>query len=116
MDQLISNGKVRRGQLGVTVLKIPSDEASKLGVDEGPGVAVFQVQPSSAAERAGLRKGDVITALNSTAVKDPNTFRNLVAGTAPGTEVTLTIKRNGKEQQVRATLGELVPQAEQRKG
>src|SRR5882672_5119436 len=98
MDQLIRNGKVRRGQLGVTVLKIPSDEASKLGVDEGPGVAVFQVQPSSAAERAGLRKGDVITALNGTAVNDPNTFRNLVAGTAPGTEVTLTIKRNGKEQ------------------
>ena len=114
MDQLIRNGKVRRGQLGVTVLKIPSDEASKLGVDEGPGVAVFQVQPSSAAERAGLRKGDVITALNGTAVKDPNTFRNLVAGTAPGTEVTLTIRRNGKEQQVRATLGELVPQAEQK--
>src|SRR5882672_7579614 len=115
MDQLIRNGKVRRGQLGVTVLKIPSDEASKLGVDEGPGVAVFQVQPSSAAERAGLRKGAVITALNGTPVKDPNTFRNLVAGTAPGTEVTLTLKRNGKEQQVRASLGELVPQAE-RKG
>ena len=115
MDQLIHSGKVRRGQLGVTVLKIPSDEASKLGIDEGPGVAVFQVQSGSAAERAGLRKGDVITALNGTPVKDPNTFRNLVAGTAPGTEVTLTIKRSGKEQQVRATLGELVPQAE-RKG
>jgi Do/DeqQ family serine protease len=114
MDQLIHSGKVRRGQLGVTVLKIPSDEASKLGLDEGPGVAVFQVQSGSAAERAGLRKGDVITALNGTAVNDPNTFRNLVAGTAPGTEVTLTIKRNGKEQQVRATLGELVPQAEQK--
>jgi Do/DeqQ family serine protease len=114
MDQLIRNGKVRRGQLGVTVLKIPSDEASKLGIDEGPGVAVFQVQPGSAAERADLRKGDVITALNAAPVNDPNTFRNLVAGTAPGTEVTLTIKRNGKEQQVRATLGELVPQAEQK--
>ncbi len=114
MDQLIRNGKVRRGQLGVTVLKIPSDEASKLGIDEGPGVAVLQVQPGSAAERAGLRKGDVITALNGAPVNDPNTFRNLVAGTAPGTEVTLTIKRNGKEQQVRATLGELVPQAEQK--
>jgi S1-C subfamily serine protease len=114
MDQLIRNGKVRRGQLGVTVLKIPSDEASKLGIDVGPGVAVFQVQAGSAAERAGLRKGDVITALNGTPVNDPNTFRNLVAGTAPGTEVTLTIKRDGKEQQVRATLGELVPQAEQK--
>src|SRR6266404_3918799 len=114
MDQLIRNGKVRRGQLGVTVLKIPSDEASKLGIDEGPGVAVFQVQAASAADRAGLRKGDVITALNGTPVNDPNTFRNLVAGTAPGTEVTLTIRRDGKEQQVRATLGELATRAEQK--
>src|SRR5258707_9748621 len=116
MDQLIRNGKVRRGQLGVTVLKIPSDEASKLGIDRGTGVAAFQVKAASAADRAGLRKGDVITALNGTPVNDPNTFRNLVAGTAPGTEVTLTIRRNGKEQQVRATLGELTPQAEQQKG
>src|SRR5213079_2544668 len=58
MDQLVRNGKVRRGQLGVTVLKIPSDAASKLGVDEGPGVVVYQVQPGSGAERAGLRQGD----------------------------------------------------------
>jgi Do/DeqQ family serine protease len=112
MEQLINTGKVRRGQLGVTVLKIPSEEASKLGVDQGPGVVVYEVQPGSAADRAGLRKGDVITALNGTPVTDPNTFRNTVAGTPPGTQVTLTIKRGGAEQQVRATLGEFTPQAE----
>jgi serine protease Do len=116
MDQLVRNGKVRRAQLGVIVLKIPSEEASKMGIDEGPGIVVFQVQPGSAADRAGLRKGDVITALNGTQIADPNTFRNLVAGTAPGTEVTLTIKRGGKEQQVRATLGEFTPQTEQQRG
>lgn len=112
MAQLINTGKVKRGQLGVTVLKIPSEEASKLGVDQGPGVVVYEVQPGSAADRAGLRKGDVITALNGTPVTDPNTFRNAIAGTPPGTEVTLTIKRAGAEQQVRATLGEFTPQAE----
>jgi len=53
-----------------------------------PGVA--QVQPGSAAEQAGLKKGDVITALNGAEVNEPNVFRNLVAGTAPGTDVTLT--------------------------
>jgi Do/DeqQ family serine protease len=116
MEQLTRNGKVSRGQLGVTVLKIPSDQASKLGVSEGPGVVVYQVQPGSAADRAGLRQGDVITAFNSTQINDPNTFRNLVANTAPGTEVTLTIKRGGKEQQVRATLGEFTPQPEQQRG
>jgi Do/DeqQ family serine protease len=112
MGQLINTGKVKRGQLGVVVLKIPSEEASKLGVDQGPGVVVYEVQPGSAADRAGLRKGDVITALNGTPVTDPNTFRNAIAGTPPGTEVTLTIKRGGAEQQVRATLGEFTPQAE----
>jgi Do/DeqQ family serine protease len=113
MEQLINTGKVRRGQLGITVLKIPSEEASKLGVDQGPGVVVYQVQPGSAADRAGLRRGDIITALNGTAVNDPNSFRNIIAGTAPGSEVTLTVKRDGREQQVRATLGEFTPQADQ---
>ena len=116
MDQLIKTGTVRRGQLGITVLKIPSEEASKLGVTEGAGVVVYQVQPGSAAERAGLRRGDIITALNGTAVDDPNTFRNIIAGSAPGTEVTLTVKRDGREQQVRATLGEFAPQPEQPRG
>ena len=116
MDQLINTGKVRRGQLGIVVLMIPSEEASKMGVDRGPGVVVYEVQPGSAADRAGLRKGDVITALNGTSINDPNSFRNLIAASPPGSEVTLTIKRGGSEQQVRATLGEFTPQAESPRG
>jgi S1-C subfamily serine protease len=113
MEQLINDGKVRRGQLGIVVLKIPSEEASQLGVTQGPGVVVYRVQSGSGADRAGLRQGDVITALNGNAISDPNTFRNMIAGIAPGTEVTLTVKRDGSERQVRATLGEFTPQAEQ---
>ena len=112
MDQLINTGKVRRGQLGIVVLEIPSVEASKLGVTQGPGVVVYQVQAGSGAERAGLRQGDVISSLNGQAVTDPNTFRNAIAATPPGTEVTLAVKRDGSERQVRATLGEFTPQAE----
>jgi S1-C subfamily serine protease len=113
VEQLIRGGRVRRGQLGITVLKIPSEGAAQLGIREGPGVAVYQVQPGSAADRAGLRRGDVITALNGTGISDSNIFRNQIAATSPGSEVTLTIKRDGREQQVRATLGEFTPQAEQ---
>jgi len=116
MDQLINTGKVSRGQLGIVVLKIPSEEASKMGIDRGPGVVVYEVQPGSAADRAGLRKGDVITALNGTSINDPNAFRNLIAASPPGSEVTLTIKRGGSEQHVRATLGEFTPQAERPRG
>src|SRR5690349_13790283 len=112
VEQLINSGKVRRGQLGVVVLPIPSEEATQLGVKEGPGVVVYQVQSGSGADRAGLKPGDVVTALNGTGVTDPNQFRNAIASTSPGTEVTLTVKRGGNEQQVKATLGEFTPEAE----
>ena len=115
MEQLIQTGKVRRGQLGVLAQKVTTDVAAKLGLKEAKGVVVAQVQAGSAAERAGLRQGDVITSLNGVEVNDPNTFRNAVASTQPGTEVTMTVMRNGREQQVRATLGEFMPKNEQRR-
>jgi serine protease Do len=112
MDQLIKTGKVRRGQLGIVVQKVTSDMASSLSLQEARGVIVSQVQPGSAAERAGIKQGDVITALNDTPINDANSFRNQVAGTQPGTEVNLTITRGGREQQLRATLGEFSAEKE----
>jgi S1-C subfamily serine protease len=54
----------------------------------------------------------VITALNGEQINDPNTFRNKIASTPPGSEITLNVRRDGREQQVRATLGEFTPPAE----
>jgi S1-C subfamily serine protease len=113
MEQLIQAGKVRRGQLGVVAQKVTTDIASRLGLREARGVVVAQVQPGSAAARAGIRQGDVITSLNGVEINDPNSFRNQVASTPPGSEITLTVLRDGREQQVRATLGEFTPQIEQ---
>jgi S1-C subfamily serine protease len=111
-DTLVKTGKVRRGQLGITVVKLNSEPAKELGIKETKGVGVAQVQAGSAADRAGLRKGDVITSFNGVEITDPNVFRNLVASTAPGTDVSLTVIRDGREQQIRAKLGELVPAAD----
>jgi Do/DeqQ family serine protease len=111
-DTLVKNGKVRRGQLGITVVRLNTDPAKELGITATKGVGVAQVQPGSGADRAGLKKGDVIVDFNGTDVTDPNVFRNLVASTAPGTDVTLTIIRDGREQQIRAKLGELVSTAD----
>jgi Do/DeqQ family serine protease len=111
-DTLVKTGRVRRAQLGVVVVKTNSDPAKALGIKETRGVVVAQVQPGGAAERAGLKKGDVITALNGVEVSEPNVFRNQVASTAPGTDVTLTILRDGHEQRVSAKLGELVPRTD----
>jgi Do/DeqQ family serine protease len=106
-DQLIKAGQVRRGRLGISIQPITSDLAESLGLKEVRGVLISGIEPGGPAERAGLRQGDVITAFNGTPVNDGNSLRNLVASTSPGTEVTLTILREGREQQARATLGEL---------
>ena len=110
MDQLVKTGKVRRGQLGILVRPVTADLAQSLGMKEARGVVVSDVQPNSAAERAGIKTYDVITQLNGAPVNDSNMLRNQVAGNAPGTEVTLTVNRDNREQSIRVTLGELQPQ------
>lgn len=111
MDQLVKGGKVRRGQLGVQIQEVTSDIAASLDLKEVRGVIIGAVTPGSAGERAGLKQGDVITAVNGTAVNDVNSLRNRIASTTPGTDVTLTVVRDGREQQMRATLGEFTQAA-----
>jgi Do/DeqQ family serine protease len=106
MDQLIKNGKVRRGQLGVSIQPMTPELASKLGLKEARGVVVNGVGATSPAARAGIRPGDVIVGLNGEPVTDGNTLRNRVASTAPDSQVNVTILRDGREQQVQVTLGE----------
>jgi Do/DeqQ family serine protease len=112
MAQLIEKGQVRRGRLGVAVLPVNSEDASRLGLSGVRGVIVKQVEKGGPAERAGIREGDVILAFNGTPVNDSNGLRNQVASSQPGTEVTLTIFRDGHEQQVPVTLGEFIPPTE----
>ncbi len=112
MEQLVKGGKVRRGQLGVQIQEVTSDIAASLDLKEVRGVIIGAVTPNSAGERAGLKQGDVITAVGGVAVNDVNSLRNRVASTAPGTDVALTIVRDGREQQVRATLGEFTQTAQ----
>jgi serine protease Do len=114
-DQLIKTGKVRRGLLGVTV-QDASQLASTLDLKETRGAVVSSVQAGSAAEKAGLKRYDVITALNGEAITDGNYFRNRVASFQPGTEITLTIVRDGKEQQIKATLDERTTETAQNEG
>ena len=108
MEQLVKSGKVRRGQLGVGVERVTSDIAESLGLSEAKGVIVSSVKAGSAAERAGIRRGDIITAIDGSPVSETNAFRNRVASLGPGAETTLTILRDNREQKIKATLGEFV--------
>ena len=110
MNQLIGKGKVNRGMLGVGIQPVTSDLATGLGLKEVRGVLINSVTPGGPADKAGVKMGDVILKLNGKDVSDPNELRNTIAGTAPGTEVTLTLSRDGKQQDVRVKLAELTPE------
>jgi Do/DeqQ family serine protease len=107
MGQLVATGKVRRGMLGVNIQPVTAELASSLGMNQARGAIVSGVQPGGPADRAGVRRGDVITAFNGAPVSDNNTLRNAVARTRPGTPATLTVTRDNREQQLSVTLGEL---------
>jgi serine protease Do len=106
MDQLVSEGRVRRSLLGVSVQGVTNDLASGLGLDKAEGAIVSGVTAGSAAAKAGLQRGDVILSFQGRAVVDTNSFRNEIAATKPGSTVTLQVMRDGKSREVKATLEE----------
>lgn len=107
MEQLLKEGVVHRGQLGITIQDLTDDMSKALGISTTEGVLISGVREGSAAAKAGLKRGDVVTAINGEKVEDRNVLRNKVAGTQPGTEVTIQILRDGKQEEVKATLDEV---------
>jgi serine protease Do len=106
MTQLIDHGQVHRGMIGVTIQPVTSDIASSLGLPHVGGALVNSVQSGSPADKAGIRRGDVITSVNGAAIKDSNTLRNDLAQMAPGATPKLTVIRDGKEQTFDVTIAE----------
>jgi Do/DeqQ family serine protease len=116
MDQLMKNGKVRRGMLGVTIQPVDADLAASMNLPAARGAIVTNVTAGGPADKAGIKRGDVITAVNNTPVNDPNSLRNTVAGLGPGTNASVTVQRNGQDQTVSVALAELpdrAPESEQ---
>jgi Do/DeqQ family serine protease len=107
MDQLTKNGKVSRGKLGVQIQDITPELAQSLNLKDSRGVLVDSVDAGSPAEKAGVHIGDVITAVNGARTDDGNTLRNHIAATPPGTDVALTVLRDGHEETMHAMLIEL---------
>jgi serine protease Do len=106
LEQLLKDGKVHRGMLGINIQNITDDTAKALELKEKVGVLVSNVRSGSAADKAGIKRGELITAINREKIEDSNTLRNKVAGTSPGTEIKLTIVRNGEPMELTAKLDE----------
>ena len=106
MEQLLKDGKVHRGMLGVNIQNVTEAVAKSLDLKEAKGVLVSNVTAGSAAEKAGIKRGDIITAINGETIEDSNILRNKVAGTLPGTDIKVTVSRDGKQQDFTAKLDE----------
>jgi len=116
MDQLVATGRVQRGRLGVTVQGVTGDLAAGLGLTKSEGAIVSDVTPDGAADKAGLKRGDVILSYQGRTVVDTNAFRNEIAATRPGSTVTLQVLRDGKASDVKATLEEMAVGSDARRG
>ena len=116
MEQLRTKGKVTRAQLGVTVQGVTAEMAESLGLKQANGAIVSAVAPGSAAERAGVKRGDVIQSFNGVAVHDTNTLRNRVSEAGPGTTSELVVLRDSVEKRLSVKLDEANPDKSARAG
>jgi serine protease Do len=113
VEQLKSHGRVERGLLGVQIQPVTDEIASSLSLGSSKGALVAQVEPNSAAAKAGVQDGDVIKTVDG---KDVATVRDLtrtIAGMAPGSSVKIGLLRDGKEMTVSAKLGDYAKPAKQ---
>ena len=106
MDQLIKFGSVKRGLLGVNIAPVTPDIAQALGLPAAGGALVTQVVKASAADRAGIRAGDVITTVNGQAVKSNTELRNAIGLLRVGDKVAIGLLRDGKAQTLTAMIAE----------
>ena len=123
VTQLVASGKVTRGWLGVTIQPLTAELAKGFNVTEGTGALVAGVQDGSPAARAGVKAGDIITRYDGQKVATSADLPKLVAATAVGRQVPVTVVREGKTVALNATVAQMdepgqpiVAQAEEAKG
>ena len=107
VGQLKDKGHITRGWLGVQVQPVTADIADNLGMKQARGAMVDDPQPGSPAAKAGIKAGDVITAVNGTAVKDSRDLARTIGNMAPGRSVNLDILHMGESKPVTLTLAEM---------
>ena len=107
VTDLMKDGEVSRGWLGVQIQPVDKDVAESLGLAEASGALVIEPQPGSPGEKAGIKKGDVITAVNGEVIKGPRELARKIALMRPGTSVDVALWRDGKAESVKLEVGTL---------
>lgn len=106
MEDLIAHGRVRRAYLGISIDAVGEADAESLGLPDVSGALVQTLTRDAPAERAGVRKYDVITAVDGEKVTSGNDLQHKIALKAPGDEVTISVYRDGQPRDITARLGE----------
>jgi serine protease Do/serine protease DegQ len=109
--QLIKYGEVRRGMLGVVMQNLSPAMAKAFGLDLSDGVVISQVIEKSAAEKAGLKAGDVVLSINDTPIKNASAMRNIVGLMRIGDKLDINVIRDNKKLELHAKLQEADTQA-----
>ena len=105
-DQLIENGRVIRGRIGVGIQAVTQDLAEAFGMKTPRGAVITQLEKDQPGEKAGLKVGDIVVALNGQAINSANDLPVKISAMKPGTKAKLTVLRNGKEQDITVTVTE----------
>ncbi|MEZ5957939.1 MAG: Do family serine endopeptidase [Hyphomonadaceae bacterium] len=106
VQQILRNGRVTRGWIGVSIQPLDADIANSLGLDEARGALVATVTPDGPAARAGLQQGDVILTFNGQRIENSRDLTQRVGATAIGQNSRVEILRNGRRQTLTLRLGE----------
>ncbi|MEO3387827.1 Do family serine endopeptidase [Mesorhizobium sp. CAU 1741] len=107
VSNLVENGAVLRGWLGVQIQPVTDEIAESIGLEAPKGALVTEAQAEGPAREAGLKAGDVITAVNDQEIESPRELARMIGAYAPDTKVDVTLWRGGAEEQVSVELGEL---------
>jgi serine protease Do len=110
MDQLVKSGKVVRGFLGAGIQPVTPELQRAFNLKSPNGAVIREIRPGQAAEKAGLKVGDVVTAVNGEPVVDDQAFRLRISRGAPGSTVKLTVHRPDGTKEIPVVLGTLKPE------
>src|SRR6267142_1962058 len=115
MEQIIETGSVTRGWIGVEAQEITPEIADSFRLSSTNGVLIAGVLRGGPAEKAGLKPGDILVAIEGKSVKDPNSMLNLVAALVPGKPASIRLKRDNKDVEVQVAVGKRPTQQRRRR-